>query len=97
MTCATTGVNETSNVLGSALVYPNPANNAFTVLIDDNKNAKVNVSIINVLGKQVASFSNLDNRNGMIDCSGFDLANGLYIVKVSTGEKAFVSQLMIHK
>jgi endonuclease I len=94
---AATGINEISNQFGSALVYPNPANNSFTILIGENKSTNANVSIMNMIGEQVASFSNLENYNGMIDCSNVNIANGLYIVKINSGEKTFVSRVMINK
>lgn len=50
-----------------------------------------------MLGEQVASFSNLENHNGTIDCSNVNIANGLYIVKINSGEKTFVSRVMINK
>ncbi len=95
--CATVGINETDGSFGSAFIYPNPASAAFTIMVEEGMNAPATVSIINMLGKQVASYSNLDTKNGIIECSGLDIANGLYLVKVKTGNKTFVSRVMINK
>lgn len=91
------GINEIINQQGNAFIFPNPANNAFAVMVDDNTYAKATVSIINVLGKQVASFTNLNNNNGLINVSDFNLADGLYLIKVSIKEKIFTSRVLINK
>ncbi|HEY4797970.1 MAG TPA: endonuclease, partial [Bacteroidia bacterium] len=95
--CAAVGFNEIPNANGSALIYPNPANSSFTVLIGENTNAKANVSIMNAMGEQVAALANLDNNNGVINCTDLHIANGLYVVKITVGGKTFVSHAVINK
>jgi len=92
-----TGINEISNSFGSAIIYPNPANDAFAIMINDNSNTKANIAIMNMLGEQVATLSNLENNNGLINCSDLNIANGLYMVKIYSGDKTFVSRVMINK
>ncbi|HEY4797568.1 MAG TPA: phospholipase D-like domain-containing protein, partial [Bacteroidia bacterium] len=91
------GIIEINNSYGTAYIYPNPVSNEFNVLVDKDQNEKANISVFNILGKEVVSFSNLENNNGLIKCSNLNLANGMYLIKISIGEKLFSSRIIINK
>ena len=69
---------EVSDVTVSNIsIFPNPANNAITVVNAENEN----IVVINMLGEVVANINNASS-NQRIDIS--NLANGTYFVKVNS-------------
>ncbi len=81
---------------GTAIIYPNPAKNAFSVKIESNE-ATANVTVTDVLGKQVMVVSKAEIAAGVITVSNLNLATGMYIVKVNAGESTFTSRLVIQE
>ncbi len=65
---------------GKLTIYPNPASDAFNVLIDDQTSENITLKLINVSGKTVL-IRNIEN-NSEINLSETGLASGLYIVTV---------------
>jgi hypothetical protein len=66
-------------------IYPNPTNSRIN--IDLNANEKVEVTIINILGKTVYK-GTISEQNNQIDVSTF--AKGIYTVLTSKGSAKFV-------
>ncbi len=81
---------------GTALVYPNPAKNEFSVKID-SKETTAAVTLTDVLGKQAVSTPQTSITNGVITISGLDLPTGVYIVNVKAGETTYTSRIVIHQ
>ncbi len=78
-------------------VYPNPANRIVTVEFSANVNERVEISIIDMLGKTVNQTS-ANGNNGSVDFNVNELANGIYLIKVSNTEGTVeVQKLMISK
>jgi hypothetical protein len=86
----------TTSVLGSESfsqidglkMYPNPAKN--NLFIETALNSDINVSIINVLGKEVI---NSKVSNNAVNISG--LTPGMYIVKITEEGKTSTKKLII--
>ena len=82
------------NLLSTASlkVYPNPANNKFTIAL--NKIAKADVIIYNTLGKVVYKKSNIEGEVKFEDETKF--TSGIYLIKAITEDgKVFHSKLII--
>lgn len=79
-TAASLSVDE--NELAAFSVYPNPTSGLLTI-----KSPKEidNVEVFNLLGQNVSSFKGDSISNNSIDLS--DLSKGLYLVKISSGDK----------
>lgn len=90
-----TGI-ETYEAHGTALVYPNPAKDEFSVKID-SKETTAAVILTDVLGKQAVSIPQTSVINGVITISALDLPTGVYIVNVKAGETGYMSRIVIHQ
>lgn len=90
-----TGI-ETYEAHGTALVYPNPAKDEFSVKID-SKETTAAVILTDVLGKQAVSIPQTSVINGVITISALDLPTGVYIVNVKAGETGYTSRIVIHQ
>lgn len=82
--------NGISNITSEKLImYPNPAYNKVYVQCGNNENLRV--QLLDLSGKQVL-FKNIDTTNPEINISS--LNSGIYIVRVSNGEKMFTEKLI---
>jgi hypothetical protein len=82
VTMNTTAVNEIENFRVKD-IYPNPANNSFTLPISLEKGQQISVDIYNVLGIKVSSEAlNLTNGNHLL-VKNFDLQGGQYFVNIT--------------
>jgi hypothetical protein len=83
------------NKLGatSIKIYPNPANNEFTIALNNNLDA--DIKIYNMLGKVVYQGS---TSNGKIEVrTNGNLTSGLYIVSATTDDnKTIQSKLIVN-
>ena len=70
------------NVLTTFSVYPNPTANVLNIKSTQEID---NVTVFNLLGQNVASFSKNEITNSSIDMS--ELSKGLYLVKITSGDK----------
>ena len=75
-----------------AKIYPNPAKDEFTILLNDETNA--NIVIYNLLGKIVYEGNMTTNRIDIANNSRFN--SGLYLIKITgDNQRVFHSKLMI--
>lgn len=78
-------------------LYPNPANDQFTVSLGTEQSGKeVSIDVYDILGKQILSnrYDNTGNFEQSIDVSQFN--SGIYLVRVGNGS-SFVTRKLIVK
>ena len=85
------GINEFKNKTQNAILYPNPANNAFTVYVANNETTMV-VEVVNILGNVVYTGATSSDKL-TIDTS--NLSSGNYFVTVKTKANSFTKKLII--
>jgi PKD repeat protein len=93
---STVGVSEDSGV--SMMVYPNPNNGKFTVILNTGSQTKVNINIYNVLGNTVYTENNVqvsDKLTRTIDLS--TLSRGIYHLKVEGTNGTTIRKIVIEK
>ncbi len=75
-------------------VYPNPANDFFT--IENNSPYKLKeITVFNTRGEQVFHSMNPDSQKETIQLS--DLSSGLYVIQITTEVNRFIKKLQIQK
>lgn len=79
------GINETNAI--QMAVYPNPVTSSSTLVYSIMQNAQVEISITDVLGKQVVIYSNNETA-GKHELKLNALASGVYFVKIKANENA---------
>jgi hypothetical protein len=88
-----TSIDENADNFASVNVYPNPANNTFTVAF--NSESPVNIDIININGQLVKSINvnTVGFNTQLVDVN--DLSTGVYIVRLSNGYNVHTQKLVI--
>ncbi|MCA0427439.1 MAG: PKD domain-containing protein [Bacteroidetes bacterium] len=95
----TVGNREMNKQLNAVKVYPNPATNNVTVSFELNTTENLSISILDATGKELMS----ENRNQVnagsyeIDLSTESLSQGIYIIRLQSGNSTSNSRLMIVK
>lgn len=64
-----------------AMLYPNPSNNLFTLLLNDNGESAANVSVYDCSGRKIKNFEAV---NGIVEF-GNDLQPGIYFTRIESG------------
>ena len=79
--------------------YPNPFNPATTIQYDIPKNALVQVKVFDILGREVATLVNKKQAAGTysINFDASNLANGIYIYKITADNYSSVKKMMLLK
>jgi N-acetyl-anhydromuramyl-L-alanine amidase AmpD len=85
----TTSVGEENNEFGM-MVYPNPANAHTTLYYDLSSAAKVEIKLVDMLGKEIMLLA--DNENAgkhlvSIDRDALKLSKGMYLIRMKVNEK----------
>jgi hypothetical protein len=88
-----TSIEENDDNFASVSVYPNPANNTFTLAFSSE--SPVVIDIININGQTVKSINvnNAGFSNQLVDVN--DLSRGVYIVRLSNGYNVHTQKLVI--
>jgi hypothetical protein len=88
-----TSIEENDDNFASVSVYPNPANNTFTVAF--NSESPIVIDIININGQTVKSINvnNAGFSTQLVDVN--DLSRGVYIVRLSNGYNIHTQKLVI--
>ncbi len=93
--CNGTTVNTTELPTQSRItLYPNPANNNLTIAFGKNTK-KVVVTITDITGKLIYTTTASETEKMEVNANGF--AEGVYIVKIQTGEGLEVKKLIIER
>ena len=86
------GVNEVNNTLQKISVFPNPATNKISFSLNETNNKTLNIIITNILGETV--FNNTLNYQKEIEIPVTDLNNGLYFIKIQSGNNTYASMFV---
>lgn len=94
ITSTTTGVSKA--LLSAVNVYPNPSAGQFTVQVRGaNAKGTMQVEVTNVLGQRVHTAAIRDNFENKLDLSA--LANGMYTLKVKSGNDYMIQNIVVQK
>lgn len=93
----TTGIQYQTTTNGNVKVYPNPANDALNFLIDNEKTAKVEITLVNTLGQTLYHLvkDKVTNDNNIIKTNIEHLPGGTYFYRVKVDEKLTTGKIMI--
>ncbi len=96
-----TGIQHTFNTSGSFTLEPNPNTGAFTITgaLNNLTDEKVNISITNMLGQTIYKTTALAHNgdfNEHITLEG-SLANGMYLVSITSGEDHIVFHVVVNR
>jgi len=92
------GIDETAFDASNISIYPNPSHGKLFINIDEAQNSNVNIHIMDLLGQihvQEEIMFGQGNSSTALDLS--NLANGLYIVKLTKDGQSYSHKITIHK
>lgn len=94
-----TGVEEEIEIINDFSAYPNPVKNTLTIDVNLNDQAMVDVSIIDLLGNQVALISQglLKAGSNILQWNSNNVANGVYLLNIKTDKSLKVKKLVVNK
>ena len=76
-------------------VYPNPAANQITISLSNTTETIASIRILDVLGKQIMSFQNMEVSSKTLEVS--NLLNGIYFIEIETKNNKITKQKLIIK
>jgi len=89
---------EDEEVISFTSLYPNPVNESATLEFNSTQNTNVNITIIDISGKQLNNFStNVISGKNKIAIGTSDLANGYYMLNVSSADNNFTITIRFTK
>jgi hypothetical protein len=88
-----TGINEMSQA--NFEVYPNPNNGSFDIKLNDQSIQNATLSISNMLGQTLLE-KKVINNTSTIHIDAANLKQGVYFVKVQTGNASYVRKIMVN-
>ena len=91
------GLNELENEIELAL-YPNPTNSSSVIEFSSKATDKINLVVLDMLGKTMEQSHNLDGSNGKVSYTinqGGHLAQGIYLINLEVNGKRLTKKLVI--
>ena len=80
------------------VVYPNPSSGNFTIQIQSALDGLTKLQLINLLGKQVFSEQKkIQSGENTLQIKTDNIVEGVYLLKVSAGEKNYFEKIIINK
>lgn len=73
-------------------IYPNPTNGKVYIDLTESPSADNTVTVLDLNGKIMLTRTLLNPQTGMMDIDLSDFANGMYIIRVNSGDKEFHSK-----
>ncbi len=79
--------------------YPNPFNPKTVIRFELPTESSVNISIFNIIGEEVANLFNEKLGSGVysVTFNGYNLPSGLYLYRLTAGNKVFTRKMMLLK
>ena len=90
-----TGINEIENDEQFS-VYPNPVNNNLQIYFTAKSNSKINIELINALGKTVKSEMYETAMGGILSMNVSAVANGVYFLRINENGNSVNKKLIIN-
>lgn len=78
-----------------ASVYPNPATSSVRISFATPVKSDVTVTISDILGNRIGTFKFAADEAISIDLANLELKNGMYLVKVETGDQSQLKRLVV--
>ena len=93
-----TGIDDADN--GTNLIaYPNPFSESTTIAYSLETNAKIKITLCDVLGKELVILPEQEQAGGahrvMIGKAEYELAKGIYLLKLDIDKKQLITKLII--
>lgn len=99
-TCTDVSVKEIHNAIGSINLFPNPAKDAVTLVVNSHSATSLNVTVLDIAGKVVANpvqNLNLNNGENTVVIQTENLQNGIYFVTLVTSNGKETVKLVVNK
>ncbi|MDD4149287.1 MAG: N-acetylmuramoyl-L-alanine amidase [Bacteroidales bacterium] len=77
------------------VIYPNPNNGDFTLIISNKQNDIV-AEIINLQG-QVLRSKKIQSNTDKVEFNGLNMSSGIYLLKLSSNEQVIIEKIIIQK
>jgi hypothetical protein len=92
------GINEQNSNSGLS-VYPNPLTNNASVIYELSENSKIEISLFDVLGKQIILYRNSNQTAGkhelQISSNDLKLSTGIYFIKMKTDNEVRTLKVVV--
>lgn len=76
-------------------IYPNPAVSSVNITFSEPVRSDVTITISDILGNKIETLKFSPEAVIHIDLSGMNLRNGMYLIKVETGDQSYLKRLVI--
>ncbi|WP_417611331.1 T9SS type A sorting domain-containing protein [Owenweeksia hongkongensis] len=73
-------------------IYPNPTNGMVFIDLKESPSADNSVTVLDLNGKVIMNRSLVNPQTGMMDIDLSDLANGMYIIRIKSGDQNYQSK-----
>jgi glucose/arabinose dehydrogenase len=91
------GIPDQNQVLTASTIYPNPANDQFTLMLTLTQSTKVKAVLYDITGKEVLSLMDqtlpAGNQNHQFNANG--LTSGYYLLKITAGNNTYNHKLLL--
>jgi len=92
------GENTNTSSFGESVIFPNPADNAFTILLDLKESTHANVDLFDMQGRKIkelyTGYLSIGSHN--IQASVSDIKPGMYLVMISNNGQKTAKKLLIN-
>lgn len=83
------------NEISEFLIFPNPNQGEFTIKLNSSTDSKIKVDVYDIRGRLIYNNSYQNNSNFKQTISLDNVQSGMYLVKVSDGEKSTTKKIII--
>lgn len=85
---------EHTNLSGELFIYPNPAGDYVNVVINNNKNSETSISVFDIIGNRLLDYNTVTGRCKTEKLDISNLKNGMYLVRIESGNETYFKKLM---
>jgi hypothetical protein len=78
-------------------IYPNPTNGSFTIKFKGEEASQYNLTILDLMGKEVDSYEGIILRDNKLDINLASKPSGIYFIKMTSGNDVQVAKLILTK